>query len=92
MQEINTRYITKTIVIIADQDTIYTIRKTYRQFTDAQKEKYTMNPATFTTHYRDNTRNTEIDLHRPYVDNYRFEYKDAKYTRIPEVFDCWFES
>lgn len=92
MQEINTRYKTKTIIIISDERTIYTIRKIYRQFTDAQKEKYTMKPATFITHYRDNTRNTEVDLHKPYVDNYRFEYKDAKYIRVPEVLDCWFES
>jgi len=92
IQEINTRYKTKTIVIVSDQETIYTIRKTYRQFSDAQKEKYTLHPATFAIHYRDNTRNTEVDLHKPYVDNYRFEYKDAKYIRIPEVLDCWFES
>jgi len=92
IQEINTRYKTKSIVIISDKEIIYTIRKLYRQFTDAQKEKYILQPATCTTHYRDNTRNTEVDLHKPYVDNYRFEYKDAKYTRITEVLDCWFES
>lgn len=92
IQEINERYKTKTIVIVSDEETIYTIRKKYRQFSDAQKEKYTMNAATLATHYRDNTRNTEVDLHKPYVDNYRFEYKDTKYTRVPEVLDCWFES
>lgn len=92
IQEVNTRYKTKTIVIVSNKETIYAARKSYRQFTDAQKEKYTMQSATFTVHYRDNTRDTEVDLHKPYVDNYRFEYKNAKYTRIPEVLDCWFES
>ena len=43
-------------------------------------------------HYRDNDRNTEIDLHKPYVDSYR-GIKDGKtYKRIPEVMDCRFES
>jgi isoleucyl-tRNA synthetase len=34
----------------------------------------------------------EVDLHKPYVDNYR-GVKDGKtYKRIPEVMDCRFES
>ncbi len=42
--------------------------------------------------YRDTQRNKEVDLHKPYVDNYR-GVKDGKtYQRIPEVMDCWFES
>ncbi len=32
------------------------------------------------------------DLHRHFIDDLTFEYKGKKYTRIPEVFDCWFES
>ncbi len=32
------------------------------------------------------------DLHRHYVDDLSFVYKGKKYQRIPEVFDCWFES
>lgn len=44
------------------------------------------------TIYRDTDRNKEMDLHKPYVDNYR-GIKDWKtYKRIPEVMDCWFES
>lgn len=92
IQEINTRYKTKTIVIISDQEAIYAARKLYRQFNDTQKEKYTIHAGECKVHYRDNTRNTEVDLHKPYVDNYWFEYKDAKYTRVSEVLDCWFES
>jgi isoleucyl-tRNA synthetase len=43
-------------------------------------------------HYRDNERNTEVDLHKPYVDNYRFQKDGHIYKRIPEVMDCRFES
>lgn len=32
------------------------------------------------------------DLHRHYIDTLTFEEKGKVYTRIPEVFDCWFES
>lgn len=42
--------------------------------------------------YRDNDRNKEVDLHKPYVDSYRFAKGDQEYHRIPEVMDCWFES
>jgi isoleucyl-tRNA synthetase len=32
------------------------------------------------------------DIHRQYIDDLTFEIDGEKYTRIKEVFDCWFES
>ena len=32
------------------------------------------------------------DLHRHHIDNLSFEEKGKVFVRIPEVFDCWFES
>jgi isoleucyl-tRNA synthetase len=32
------------------------------------------------------------NIHRQYVDDLTFEIDGEKYSRIPEVFDCWFES
>ncbi len=32
------------------------------------------------------------DLHRHYIDDLTFEENGEVYKRIPEVFDCWFES
>lgn len=32
------------------------------------------------------------DLHRPYIDNIVIEKDGETYTRIEDVFDCWFES
>jgi isoleucyl-tRNA synthetase len=32
------------------------------------------------------------DLHRHFIDDITFEIDGKKYKRIPEVFDCWFES
>ncbi len=37
--------------------------------------------------------NYELDLHRPYIDEVRFACSCGKeMKRVPEVFDCWFES
>ncbi len=39
--------------------------------------------------------NYELDLHRPYIDTVVIPCdcaEGAVYTRIPDVFDCWFES
>jgi broad specificity phosphatase PhoE len=46
----------------------------------------------FAIHYRDNNRQKEVDLHKPYVDNYWFVKNGKTYKRIPEVMDCRFES
>ena len=32
------------------------------------------------------------DLHRHFIDDLSFEQQGRVYRRIPEVFDCWFES
>lgn len=32
------------------------------------------------------------DLHRPYIDDITFLVDGEKYTRVEDVFDCWFES
>ncbi len=33
-----------------------------------------------------------VDLHRHFIDDLTFTHKGKTYKRIPEVFDCWFES
>lgn len=38
-------------------------------------------------------KNFELDLHRPYIDDITFKCACAgEMKRVPEVFDCWFES
>jgi isoleucyl-tRNA synthetase len=34
----------------------------------------------------------KLDLHRPAVDDLRFEKDGKSYQRVPEVIDCWFDS
>jgi len=35
---------------------------------------------------------TELDLHRPAVDDVTFQKDGKTYRRVPEVIDCWFDS
>jgi len=35
---------------------------------------------------------SELDLHRPAVDDISFEKEGKTYRRVPEVIDCWFDS
>jgi isoleucyl-tRNA synthetase len=35
---------------------------------------------------------SELDLHRPAVDDVTFEKDGKTYSRVPEVIDCWFDS
>lgn len=34
----------------------------------------------------------ELDFHRPYIDDIELFEADTKLERVPDVFDCWFES
>lgn len=47
----------------------------------------------YTTTYFDNLTGKEFDLHKQVVDNIEFKCScGSEMKRIPEVFDCWFES
>ena len=84
---------TKTIIIISHWMPIFTMVAQIRKL-DYNRDFYrhSLNHWWILVHYRDNNRNTEVDLHKPYVDTYRW-IKDGKtYKRIPEVMDCRFES
>ena len=89
----NKAYATKTIVWSSHNDSIAMARKAFRDFDyGTYRKKYLTKHADFVVHYRDNDRATEVDLHKPYVDNYRGVKNWKTYKRIPEVMDCWFES
>jgi isoleucyl-tRNA synthetase len=57
-----------------------------------KKHEYAPTNGSIKIRYRDNNRNTEVDLHKPYIDSYRFKKDNKEYYRIPEVMDCRFES
>ena len=89
----NAEFATKTLIYASHNDTIAMARKVFRNFDYASKRKQFLTKNwEIQTHYRDNARNTEVDLHKPYVDSYWGIREGKSYKRIPEVMDCWFES
>ncbi len=98
LHEVNTRHKTETIIIVAHAEPITMMKNIFKPFDYISKrDDYYAHNKTIETYkpqirYRDNDRNKEIDLHKPYVDNYRFKKGNKEYRRIPEVMDCRFES
>jgi isoleucyl-tRNA synthetase len=87
------KFATQTVVVISHGDPIWGMRAAFRSLVYARdKAKYYPRNGAINVHYRDNSRNTEVDLHKPYVDTYRGMRDGKTYKRIPEVMDCWFES
>lgn len=92
-QEVNKKFKGKTIITVTHRDSDILIQKTFKDF-DFISHKSDYNPynGKIVVRYRDNDRNMEMDLHKPYVDSYRFKKGNKEYRRIPEVMDCRFES
>lgn len=86
-------FATKTIITVTHKDSVVCIHKTFKDFEyQTKKDEYTPKNTELAIRYRDNIRNTEVDLHKPYIDTYRFTKGTKEYRRVPEVMDCWFES
>lgn len=99
--ESNEEFKWKTIITISHGDPVVLMKKVFKDFDYRTKKEdvYPYNNSLeryenfwIQTRYRDNDRNTEVDLHKPYIDNYRFKRNGNEYRRITEVMDCWFES
>jgi len=56
-----------------------------RYFENAQWEQLDFTPMPHNDHY-------ELDFHRPYIDEVVLKEEGVQLERVPDVFDCWFES
>lgn len=84
---------TKTIVTVSHSEATLMMFKRIRDFDyNTRAREIHLHNWKMRIHYRDNDSNKEVDLHKPYVDNYRFNIKWNEYHRISEVMDCRFES
>jgi hypothetical protein len=73
LHEISKKFATKTIISACHRDAIILMTKQFTPFDYlTQKQDHDVANATPTTKYRDNDRNTSVDLHKPYIDNYWF--------------------
>ncbi len=60
-----------------------------------EEEDFSTNAQIFDLDYKILPRNKsfDLDLHRPFIDDVNFQcHCGGKMQRVPEVFDCWFES
>lgn len=93
IRDISSRFPTATIITVSHGGAVVGQKKAFKDFDYlTQKQNHYPKNGTISTRYRDNERHTEVDLHKPYVDTYRFVKEGKTYKRIPEVMDCWFES
>jgi isoleucine--tRNA ligase len=89
----NNKAKSQTLIFVSHADTIGLARQAFRNFDYAKQRKiFLPKNAEIKVHYWDNDRNAEVDLHKPYVDNYRGIQNGKTYKRTSEVLDCWFES
>ena len=93
VKEINQKFPTKTIIFVAHNDTLAMCRNAFvKKDYGIRRNQLKLKNAEFAIHYRDNSYSQQVDLHKPYIDNYWFEIDGKRYNRITEVMDCRFES
>ncbi len=90
--EVEKRYRNKNILIISHGSPLWTLqqvaaRRPFREFINTEMLRTAEVREMPFTPFPHNA-NLELDLHRPYID----EVDTGEWKRIPDVFDCWFES
>lgn len=100
--EINKKYEGKNILIVSHDTPIWMLFADALGLDPKQAVKYRGEDEFYFTNAKvqeliisDGPRNNlyELDLHRPYIDLVNFTCKcGGRLKRVPEVFDCWFES
>jgi isoleucyl-tRNA synthetase len=100
--EINEKYEGKNILIVTHEYPAWMFITITDGLTDTQSvakkesENLVQNAQIVDLDFRalPHNKNFEIDLHMPFIDEVKFTCGDCggEMTRIPEVFDCWFES
>ena len=100
LYDIDQQYANKNILVVSHGGPIATLRAAAagmnaeqtkadydsgRYFENGQFEHLEFTPMPHNDNY-------ELDFHRPYIDDIVLEENGVKLERVPDVFDCWFES
>lgn len=101
LYELEANYKDKTILVVSHGGTLFALQcaavgaepKAARELRDRQN--YLTNAAVCELDFTPlpHNRHYELDFHRPYIDEIElFDTDGAKLERVPDVFDCWYES
>ncbi len=89
----------KTIVLVSHGDPIWMMEsvikgRNVKESLAISKDEYPKNGQPRIYQFIDfpHNENFELDYHRPYIDEIALYEDGVKLERVPDVFDCWFES
>jgi isoleucyl-tRNA synthetase len=100
LYDIDSTYNGKTILVVGHASSTYAFRcvaegADLERSLEIKKEGYMDNAAFLEVPFSrvPHNDNYALDYHRPYIDNIElFDMDGTKLERVPDVFDCWFES
>jgi len=92
LEDLTKEFPIQTVLHVSHWTPAIVFEKLMYNFDYAQTKKHVFKNAEWRVYYYDTDRKQGVDLHKPYVDAYRFELDGVIYKRISEVLDCWFES
>jgi len=103
LYDLEKSYSGKTILIVSHGGTIFGMESAARGWTPEQAASqrdeqgdgvYLKNAEVRTLDFTPLPHNDtfELDFHRPYIDDVVLEENGVRLERVPDVFDCWFES
>lgn len=94
--EILTNHKGKTVVLVSHLGVNILAEKIIRGLSNEQAEvsynKSVNNHADPLVFYVDTKRRIELDMHRPYIDNFVINHNGKTFKRVEDVFDVWFDS
>lgn len=101
LYEINDKYEGKNILVVSHEYPVWMMLTAADALTDTQSvakketENLVQNAQVIDLDFKKlpHNKDFQIDLHMPYIDDVKFACScGGEMKRIPEVFDCWFES
>ena len=98
LEEFETTHKGKQILFVGHGDTLWMLEAVMQGATTAEAivlgDSYIQNGEVRKVSYTPFPHNDtfELDYHRPYIDDIELEENGVKLERVPDVFDCWFES
>lgn len=100
MLDLETKYSGKKILIVSHSGTLFALESAAMGLTAEETEAHYERQGSYqNAEVREvsfvsfpHNDHFELDYHRPYIDDIKLVEDGVKLERVPDVFDCWFES